>query len=93
MLKIVINTNKDNSNCYQANGIYRLNGKEIKTIFFVYADDEKAATEKINFYKSAQPVKINLQTLADAQNAYKKLYGVDVEIDSKEFIEYSKNGH
>lgn len=91
MLKIVINTNKNNSKCYQVNGIYRINGKEIKSVFYVYAEDEKDATEKINFYKSAQPVKINLQTLADAQNAYKKEFGVEVEIDSDEFIAYTKN--
>jgi hypothetical protein len=91
MLKIVINNNKDNSKCYQVTGIYRINGKEIKSVFYVYAEDEKDATEKINFYKSAQPVKINLQTLADAQNAYKKEFGVEVEIDSDEFIAYTKN--
>lgn len=92
MLKIVINNNgKHDSKCYQVNGIYRVNGKDIKTIFFVYAENETAATERINFYKSAQPVKINLQTLANAQNAYKKEFGVEVEIDSAEFIAYTKN--
>ena len=91
MLKIVINNNKDNSKCYQVNGIYRINGKEVKTIFFVYAENEDEATDKINFYKSAQPVKINLQTLATAQNVYKKEFGVEVEIESPEFIAYTKN--
>ena len=91
MLKVVINTNKKNSGCYQVNGIYRVGSKEIKALFFVYAEDEKDATEKINFYKSAQPVKINLQTLANAQNAYKKEFGVEHEIDSAEFIAYTKN--
>ena len=66
------------------------NGKEIKTLFFVYADNEKSAKDCLLTYKLIRPIKYNLTTLANAQVAYKKQFGVDVELDSVEFVDYTR---
>ena len=92
MLKLVVNKNvKDGNKCYQVSGIYFANGKEYKTLFFVYAENETQAKVILSDYQSINRVKMNFQTLANAQTAYKKLYGEEVEISSEEFVAYTKN--
>lgn len=91
MIKVSVNIDNGTTNkCYQVNGTYYQNGKEIKTLFFVYADNEKSAKDCLLTYKLIRPIKYNLTTLANAQVAYKKQFGVDVELDSVEFVDYTR---
>lgn len=88
MIKIKANKDNDYQHCYQVNGIISQNNKEIKAKVFVFADDEIMAKETLNDFRRSTPIKYNLQTLGDAQRAYKKEYGVEVDLDSEEFQTY-----
>ena len=90
MIKFRINENKYNEHCFQVLGNINLNGKDYKAKFFVFADDEKDAKEKLKTFQQVRLMKYNLQTFADAQRAYKKEFGTNVELDSEEFIKYIK---
>ena len=90
MIKIVVNSKGSNTQCYQVGGIYKQNGKEIQTLFFAYADNEEQAKNAYKSFKEVHPIKFNLQTLANAQTAYKKKYGNEVDLESDEFISYIK---
>lgn len=91
MIKFRINENKNNEHCFQVLGNINLNGKDYKAKFFVFADDEKDAKEKLKTFQQVRLMKYNLQTFADAQRAYKKEFGTNVELDSEEFIKYIKS--
>lgn len=90
MIKFSINTNRGNEHCFQVLGEIKNNGKVIQTKFFVWADDEVSAKDELKNYQQVRRVKYNLQTLADAQRAYKKENGAEVELDSPEFLSYIK---
>lgn len=92
MIKYKINNNDNNEfkHCYRVNGVIFQNFKEIKTKFIVFANSEEDAKKKLADFKTKLDVKYNMQTLADVQRAYKKEFGVDVELDSEEFQNYIK---
>ena len=54
MIKFRINENKHNEHCFQVLGNINLNGKDYKAKFFVFADDEKDAKEKLKTFQQVR---------------------------------------
>ena len=62
MLIFEINKPKENDIVYKINGTQKINNKEYKTQFIVYAKNEESAKEKLNDYKMTHYVKYTLST-------------------------------
>lgn len=62
MLSFEINKPKENDIVYKINGTQKINNKDYKTQFIVYAKNEESAKEKLNDYKMTHYVKYILST-------------------------------
>ncbi len=62
MLTFEINKPKENDIVYKINGTQKINNKDYKTQFIVYAQNEESAKEKLNDYKMTHYVKYILST-------------------------------